>query len=92
MYAEDLIAYSNGTKKVYAAHTVITLCKFGRWLSWAIFPVLRFFPVLTDSIDGAMSWEMRAKLSLRPDPMTPILIAAGVGAVLYSAFRSKKGA
>lgn len=91
---DDLFAYSNRQKRVYAAHTVVTLCRFGRWLSWALFPAYRFFPALTDCVDGQMSWEMKAKITLRPNPDLPILAVAGVGGMLLArkSFGIKKGA
>lgn len=94
-FFEDLIAYSNRKKRVYAAYTVVTLCRFGRWLSWALFPAYRFFPALTDSVDGAMSWEMKAQLSLRPNPNLPFLMALpviGIGLAASKAAKVKKGA
>ena len=94
-FASDLLDYSYGKKRVYAAHLVVTLCRFGRWLSWALFPAYRFFPSLTDSVDGAMSWEMKARISLRPDPKLPFLLGASgaMGAIITSRIlRTKKGA
>ena len=94
-FAADLLDYSYRKKRLHAAHLVVTLCRFGRWLSWAFFPSFRFFPGLTDSVDGAMSWEMKAKISLRPDPRIPFVLAAtgAMGAIIASrSFRVKKGA
>jgi len=92
-FVSDLIDYSNRKKRVYAAHLVVTLCRFGRWLSWALFPNFRFFPVLTDQVDGAMSWEMKAQLTLRPNPQLPILAAVGIMPILaMRKFGVKKGA
>jgi hypothetical protein len=94
-FASDLLDYSYRKKRVYAAYTIITICRFGRWLSWAFFPRYRFFPGLTESVDGAMSWEMKARISLRPDPKLPFILAAtgAMGAIIASrSFRVKKGA
>lgn len=92
-FFEDLVTYSNHQKRVYAAHLIVTLCKFGRWLSWAFFPRFRFFPGLTDSVDGAMSWEMKAKLTLNSNPNLPRVMDVISSAFLTSkSFGVKKGA
>jgi hypothetical protein len=90
---DDLWAYSNRQKRVYGAHMLVTLCRFGRWLSWTFFPWFRFFPAWTDSVDGAMSWEMRAQLSLRPNPNLPLLMGLPLGlAVFRKPFKVKRSA
>jgi len=89
----DLLAYSTRQKRVYAAHFMVTLCRFGRWLSWALFPSFRFFPGWTDSVDGAMSWEMKARLTLRPNPNLPMAMSIISPALAMSkSFGIKKGA
>lgn len=88
-FMNDLFAYSSRQKRVYAAHAVVTLCRFGRWLSWALFPAYRFLPAWTDQVDGAMSWEMRAQITLRPNPNLPLLMGIPMGAALFA--RAKRG-
>src|SRR3990170_3596017 len=90
-FMNDLWAYSHREKRVYAAYTVVTLCRFGRWLTWALIPWFRFFPAWTDQVDGKMSWEMRAQLSLRPDPNLPFLMGlAGLPLAATKKFSVRK--
>lgn len=97
LFMDDLWAYSQRRKRVYAAHAVVTLCKFGRWLTWALCPWLRFFPAWTDQVDGAMSWEMRAEISLRPNPDLPLMmgvpfLALSEARMAFGAKRKARGA
>lgn len=84
--------YATGAKKVRAAHAVLTLCRFGRWLTRSLCPWLRFLPAWTDCPpEGGLSLEMKATFSLsyRRNKHFPLLFL-GVG--LIPCFRIKKGA
>jgi hypothetical protein len=92
-FMDDLWAYSRREKRVLGAHMVVMLCKFGRWVTWALCPKYRFFPAWTDQVDGKMSWEMRAELSLKPNPNLPLMMGmAIVPALLGKRFQVKGGA
>jgi hypothetical protein len=62
---EEWMAYVTGKKRLRFAHAVLTLCRFGRWLSWALAPWFSFFDEWTKAKEGEISTEEKARLSLR---------------------------
>lgn len=76
---QEFLDYGSGKRSVYAAHAILTLCRFGRLLSWMGVPASRLFGPLTDPDSGGMSMEMKARMSLQKpkrSPMELMLIAA----------------
>lgn len=62
-----------GRKRARSPYTIVTLCRFGRWLSRALCPWLRFFPRLTDPVDGHISLEHQAQYTLMA-PVSPLIL------------------
>lgn len=86
-FTKEWIAYRTGEKRLHLAHLVVTLCRFGRWLSWALLPWWRFFPTWTDSKPGDLSVEQKAELSLKKpvsvwEAMLPMMFPVAAGLIV----------
>src|SRR3990172_8112932 len=91
LFMDALHAYSNREKRVCGAHLILTLCKFGRWLSWALLPGIRPFRFLMES-SGGMSLELKAQISLRPNSVLPLMVGVAAIPVLAVTLLMGKGA
>lgn len=94
---DEWLAYITGKKRLHYAHSVLTLCRFGRWLSWAFAPGWEFFYEWTEARKGDISTEEKARLSLRKpisDWEAMIMMALPVAAGLVTGihrFGRKRG-
>ena len=92
-FTNELMAYTSGREKLFAAHLVVTLCRFGRWLSRSLCPGIRLLTCWTDPVrPGVMSVELKAMITLRPNPLLPFIPVGAAAMLVLGRSRPRRSA